>query len=274
MEKRLQKFEDLLLAIANKEQVSDNGGAPSVRFVAQPAAIGPGGRSAAQEAFTSVIPSLDGLQQRQSRTQRVEPVPDQLPVTQDDTVDGMGSIIFADESSSGFFGPSSNSSFFSNIAKALVSGTGTMSEGRDFSRDLAGKVSRPSSPPPQSRGDRSPVNPYKLPSRAEILRLIDIFFSFTGQFFPYLSKCHIKQMVQDLDLVRLSGTRKSWLCLLNAVLAMGTSLDGGSGRQVRSREAESDIFFQRALILSPWTISNTANLETRRKLYIPFIFCI
>jgi hypothetical protein len=271
MEKRLQKFEDLLLAIANKEQISGGAG---VRFAALPATSGSGGGPAAQEVSTSIMPTFDSFQQRQSRTQRGEPVPDLLPVTQDDTVDGMGSIIFADESSSGFFGPSSNSSFFSKIARALVSGTGKMSEGRDFSRDLAGKMSRPPSPPPQSKGDQSPVNPYKLPSRSEMLRLIDIFFSFTGQFFPYLSKPYISQMVRDLDLVKLSSTRKSWLCLLNAVLAMSTSLDRGSGRQLKSTEEESDIFFQRALILSPWTISNTANLETRRQLYILLVVYI
>jgi hypothetical protein len=274
MEKRMQKFEDLLRVIANKEQVSDNGDGPSVRFAAQPAASSPSRGSAAQDASISAMSRLDGFQQRQPRTQWGESGSGLLSVTQDDTVDGMGSIIFADESSSGFFGPSSNSSFFSNIARALVSGTGTMSDGRDFSRDLAGRMSRPPSPPPQRRGDRSPVNPYKLPSRTEMLRLIDVFFCFTGQFFPYLSKCHITQMVKDLDLVRLSGTRRSWLCLLNAILAMSTSLlGGGSGHQVKSREVESDIFFQRALILSPWTISNTANLEACRQLYTPFIAC-
>jgi Fungal Zn(2)-Cys(6) binuclear cluster domain len=269
MEKRLQKFEDLLLSIASKQPGNDNIAA-TVRFAAQPDASSSGAASVAQDSSTLAFSSLNGFQQGQSRTQRDEPSSNLWSATQEDTVDGMGSIIFADERSSGFFGPSSNSSFFSNIARALASATNTMPESKDFSRDLAGNMSRPASPPLQSRVDTSHVNPYKLPSRTEILRLIEIFFSFTGQFFPYLSKRDITESVEELDLLRFSGVRKSWLCLLNAVLAMGTSLDSESGRQVKSREAESDVFFQRALILSPWTISNTANLETREHATFPF----
>lgn len=258
MENRLHKFEELLLSIATKVQNSDN--VPT----AMPSASQLNGSNfsggpAAQDNSTFPYSNLNGFQQEQARTQREEPM---SGVTQEDTVDGMGSIIFADESSSGFFGPSSNSAFFSNIAVALTSRTGTMPEGKEFSRDLAANMSRPPSPPLQSRPDPTSVNPYKLPSRTEILRLIEIFFSFTGQFFPYISKSNLTHSVNELDLVRFAGVRKSWLCLLNAVMAMATSLDGESGRHVKSRESESDVFFQRALILSPWTISNTANLET------------
>lgn len=308
MEKRLQRVEDLLLAIVEGQHdrqnfasvvpstahpdiangrtpipessmlnISNSNGfqqdqsrtrrenenpTTNVRFSTHPDPRHSDGRFTVQNRSTLSCFSSNVFHQGRARAQGDEPISNLLPLTQDDTVDGMGSIIFAGESSSGFFGPSSNSSFFSNIARALVAGTGTMPEGKDFSRDLAGNMSRPPSPPLQSRADPSPVNPYKLPPRPEILRLIEIFFSFTGRFFPYISRNNLTQMVEELDMVRFSGIRKSWLCLLNAVLAMGTSLDRDSERQVKFREEESDVFFQRALILSPWTISNTANLET------------
>lgn len=282
MEKRLQKFEDLLLSIANKQhqqQGQGQGGgsddtssimAPSSRpqFASQHDANngyndGPTTHDSSSSSLSNLNMEFQQMQAQSRTAQRDGPPMYKLwPVVQEDTVDGMGSIIFADESSSGFFGPSSNSAFFSKIAKVLASGTVTMPEGKDFTRDLAGKLSRPPSPPPQTRADPSPVNPYKLPSRMDIFRLIEIFFSFTGQFFPYISKSSLTQLVEELDMPQFGGVRKSGLCLLNAVLAMGTSLDSESGRQAKFREAESDIFFQRALILSPWTISNTANLET------------
>ena len=179
------------------------------------------------------------------------------------TVDGMSSITFANESSSGYFGPSSNSAFIGYVARALASGAETLSDGRNSSRDLTSNMSRPASPPlPANRKGPEPINPYRLPPRAEILRLVDKFFSFTGHFFPYISKTSVLQMVDEVEITMFSGVRKSWVCLLNAILAIGTSLDVDSTRQTKFQEAESDVFFQRALALSPLTPSNTDNLET------------
>ena len=177
----------------------------------------------------------------------------------EDTVDGMGTITFADEPSSGYFGPSSNPAFFDHIARALASVKGT-----DQQRIEGAVVSRPVSPPiPTSRPKGKTPNPHILPPRGEILRLIELFFSTTGQFFPYIHKKAVVDMVEEMDMVNLVGARKSWLGLLNALLAIGSSLDDSQHRQIKFRESESDVFLRRALELSPWTIlSNTANLET------------
>lgn len=282
MEKRMQRFEELLLGIARNQQQSDQNNNTNTH-------INNAGTVPPQVQPDSGFVEAPSLQQDTSFTQAILPNPvdfqeshEQSTTTQhgngngrtmsklwpvaaqEDTVDGMGSIIFADESSSGFFGPSSNSSFFGRLARVLALGTGTMipPEGRASTRDLAGALSRPPSPPQQNKGSSRSVNPYKLPSRPEVARLIDIFFSYTGQFFPYISKTALTQMVEELELTSFSRVRKSGLCLLNAVFAMGTSLDRESGRHPKTREIESDVFFQRALTLSPWTISNTANLET------------
>ena len=185
------------------------------------------------------------------------------PAMHESTVDGMSSATFANESSSGYFGPSSNSAFIGHVARALASGAGTFSAGRDSSRDLTSNMSRPASPPlPSNRKDPDQVNPYRLPTRAEIVRLVDKFFSITGQFFPYISKTSVLQVVDDVEITMFSGVRKSWLCLLNAILAIGTSLDVDNARQRKFREAESDVFFQRALALSHMAPSSTDNLET------------
>lgn len=186
-----------------------------------------------------------------------------LPMSEEDTVDGMGIITFADETTSGHFGPSSNSAFFGHITRILASGTASSSRGRENPRYLAANLSRPPSPQlPSNRRMTEPTNPYILPPREEILELVEVFFSLSGIFFPFIHKRKIIGMIEELDVVRFTGVRKSWLCLLNAILAIGTSLKSEKGKPPRFREAESDVFFQRALILSPWTISNTANLET------------
>lgn len=263
IERRFSRFEDLLLALANKQQGGNDTSANTVRFAVPLDATVSNETTSIQINSTSVPAHSSGLQSDQSSTQQNEPMSRLWPVTmQEDTVDGMGSIIFADESNSGFFGPSSNSSFVNKVAKALASRSSPVRGARDFSRDLGGRLSRPASPPLQSKGSANSVNPYILPPRTEIFRLIEVFFSFTGRFFPYISRSMLTQTVGEVDLNRLSGVRKSTLCLLNAILAMGTSLDETRGRGAKQRDVTSDVFFQRALVLSPWTISNTANLET------------
>ena len=185
--------------------------------------------------------------------------------SQEDTVDGMGSITFADEVTSGYFGPSSNSTFFSYIVKALASNRGQPTQREETDQDLATSLSRPASPPlPLARPKLKVMNPCRLPPHNEMLRLVDLFFATTGKFFPYIHRKAVIDMIEELDISRSSGVRRSWLSLLNALLAIGTSLDCDGGRSFKHREHDSDTFFQRALTLSPWSISNTANLETRK----------
>lgn len=254
IETRLHLVEDLLRAVIGNQQAN-----PSQAQSSATQAVAP-----APQSGQSGLSSANGAHSEPYDPQRMTYIASGGIVSQEDTVDGMVSITFADESSSGYFGPTSNSCFFKYIARALASGTSTVVVGRESPRDLAANLSRPPSPPVFSnRTSAKPVNPYVLPRRTEILRLLDIFFSITGMFFPYIHKNSVTQMIDELDLVKFNGVRKSSLCLLNALLAIGTSLDGEK-RANKFREAESDVFFQRALVLSPGTISNTTNLEARQ----------
>jgi hypothetical protein len=186
---------------------------------------------------------------------------------EEDTVDGMGTITFADESTCGYFGPSSNSAFFGHIAHALASGTGASLQkdqcGRNDGHDNR-TFSRPTSPPrmTSTRRKKSSADPYVLPSHAEVSHLVEIFFLNTGMFFPFIHKKNIVDTLAQLDFFNLTGIRSSWLCLLNMILALATSLNSGNDLEIRFREAEADVFFQRAVELSPETFSNTTNLET------------
>lgn len=183
----------------------------------------------------------------------------------DDTVDGMGVITFADEEKSGYFGPSSNSAFFSHIARALEANNNSAMHRDGIRRDINTSLSRPASPPLLARPVvHDKVNPYILPSQQETSRLIEIFFSVTGFFFPYIHRKTVLDMIEDLDDSGQRSVPKSRICLINALLAIGTSLDDNKNRPLRLREVESDVFFQRALSLSPWTMSNSMNLESRK----------
>ena len=216
---RLQMVEVLLRSIAagkhgntNQTQASLSGEIREIR--------------SAQRSAESELHVTDGAHTEQPRIRPEESMANGCPTSQADTVDGMGIITFADESTtSGHFGPSSNSSFFGHVARALAAGTETMAKemesSRDLSRDLAASVSRPASPPLLStRPSTKTINPFVLPSRTEIRRLVGSFFSTTGMFFPYIHKTKVLEMIEELDVVKFTGVRKSWLCLLNAILAI------------------------------------------------------
>lgn len=252
MENRLQLVEGLLRAVINGQQTNADTQAPPL--TSQEAA------SVGQESQCD--PSQrNGISLQQSQVQLINNYSTANHASHEDTVDGMGIITFADESKSGHFGPSSNSAFFSHIAKALA--TDAFPQSRESSRGISGSISRPPSPPlPGIRSGSKMVNPYILPPRSEIMHSVNVFFSITGNFFPYIHQGSMHQMIDELDMTRSTGVRRSSLCLLNALLAIGTSLDVKRHEIAKSREAESDIFFQRALALSPWNIANTTNLET------------
>ncbi|OQU98968.1 Fungal specific transcription factor domain-containing protein [Cladophialophora immunda] len=191
----------------------------------------------------------------------------------EDTVDGMGVITFADESDSGHFGLSSNSAFFGHITRLLESTMTTATQRNAPSQALTTNLSRPASPPapPRRQVEKRP-NPYILPAREDILKMIESFFSVTGMFFPFIHKRSVINTLEELDINNFRGVRKSWLCLLNAIMAIGLSLGDGQGISRKHRELESDVYFQRALILSPWTLSNTTNLETVQALVVMTVY--
>ena len=185
----------------------------------------------------------------------------------EDTVDGMGTITFAGEAVSHFFGLSSNSAFVARIMRALKSEHRSVNNPLEkqpaSGGDLSATLSRPASPPlPSDRQSPKTLNPYLLPPHAEILLLVNSFFDTTGHFFPYIDKNAMIESIEELNSNDVLTVRQSWLCLLNAIMACGTSLTLTVSRDIKADEVRSNVFFERAMAISPWFMSNTANLET------------
>ncbi|GAB1193513.1 hypothetical protein APSETT444_002734 [Aspergillus pseudonomiae] len=124
-------------------------------------------------------------------------------------------------------------------------------------------ASRPPSPPGQPDGvgfDRSSKNVFTLPATSETKKLITQYFTDTGLLFPYI---HPETFLETYDAMLHDNTkvRRTWLGLLNMVLAMAviTTTPGGSPANVRI--AESDIFYQRSLSLCGKEILRGTTLE-------------
>lgn len=205
------------------------------------------------------------------------PVPD-LTGTED-SVDAMGAVTFADEEDSGFFGlinlksyensaianhfwpgPSSNIAFLRHLSRAVVQQGYLLSPGAAEGGFV--NASRPPSPPHQSpHGQRSKVNIFALPPQSETLALIQRYFSETGLLFPYIYPPTFLETYHQMTRENFTKVRRTWLGLLNMVLAMATITAMPGGARADARISESDVFYQRGLGLCGSEILRGTTLE-------------
>ncbi|KAJ5830443.1 putative transcriptional regulatory protein [Penicillium chrysogenum] len=192
----------------------------------------------------------------------------------DDPTDGMGHFVIAHEEHRAYFGPSSNIAFASELSrtlKRLSRSRGEFSPGskqttlRDFH---IARVSRPSSPMSQSatwapnnhQQDAATSSIFYLPPDQETSVLIDQYFGNTGLLFPYIHEDTFRESYAQLR-QNSAGTRRTWLGVLNMVLAMATHTTTLPMGKVDKRQAQSEAFYARADGLCSQHVMNGASLE-------------
>jgi len=195
-----------------------------------------------------------------------------------DPTDGMGAIVFTDEEDSGFFGPSSNIAFTRHISRAVarVSHISHVwsTPGTQDSMALEGglmSVSRPPSPTHGRLGARrgprqDPGFLYDLPADEETMVLVRQYFADTGLLFPYIHEESFLDTYEEMKRTNFSKIRRTWLGLLNMVLAMSTSTAVNSNLSAEKRAEISDVFYQRALGLCDKQIMRGTSLEVVQSL--------
>lgn len=126
-------------------------------------------------------------------------------------------------------------------------------------------VSRPLSPVPsrQHISTRIPnsTQPFDLPRESDTLHMIQAYFRTTGVLFPYIDEEAFLKTYQQLTTTNIRNIRKSWLGLLNMVLAMSTNASHDEELTATERAVTSDIFFRRALALCDKEIRYGTSLE-------------
>ncbi|KAL6249362.1 hypothetical protein RBB50_003215 [Rhinocladiella similis] len=176
--------------------------------------------------------------------------------TSEDAIDGMGAIKFTDEEDCGYFGPSSNVAFVRHISLALAkaSGQSQVIQTRTDSLPAANewtRVTRPhyvhgeTSESTLVRSQRS-VNIYALPAEDYTWRLIKEYFQKTGQLLPFIHEESFCETYFQLKRTNFTMARRTWLGLLNMILAMATTLTVDGYPSSEDRIAESDVYYQRA----------------------------
>ena len=131
----------------------------------------------------------------------------------------------------------------------------------------AHEISRPPSPPNSaSKNHRvasqaEPVDCYALPSERKIIHLVNSFFSSTGLLFPYIYKKHVLDGLVGMKNTQLYEVRRSWLCLLNTIMAFATCVTSAPQDRKADSVAQADVFLQRAIKLLPNIALKAGNLE-------------
>jgi hypothetical protein len=105
------------------------------------------------------------------------------------------------------------------------------------------------------------VNIFALPSQSETLALIQRYFTDTGLLFPYIYPPVFLETYHQMVGENSTKVRKTWLGLLNMVLAISTITAVPGGARADSRIAESDVFYQRGLGLCGSELLRGTTLE-------------
>lgn len=124
-------------------------------------------------------------------------------------------------------------------------------------------ISRAPSPGPNGyrRPPEPTVNPFDMPPPERTLGLVRQYFSNTNLLFPYIHRESFLATYHELAASNFSRVRRSWLGLLNMIIAMSISASDVEEMDARQRRAESVVFFHRAMALCEKQIRLGASLE-------------
>lgn len=125
--------------------------------------------------------------------------------------------------------------------------------------------SRPPSTAPASGAENSTpntaVNIYALPSEERTWSLIQQYFYKTGQLLPFIHEPSFCETYFQMKKEKFSKVRRTWLGLLNIVLAISASLSTKGDMPGEKRMQESDVYYQRANGLCDRDSRRNASLE-------------
>ena len=105
------------------------------------------------------------------------------------------------------------------------------------------------------------VDIYALPLHEEAVQLLNQYFRGTGLVFPYLDEEAFLAAYAEARLSGFRTTRKTWLGLLNMVLALATTTSLRSDIVAETRFERSDVYYQRAVGLCEKQMMRGTSLE-------------
>ncbi|KXJ90070.1 fungal-specific transcription factor domain-domain-containing protein [Microdochium bolleyi] len=174
----------------------------------------------------------------------------------DDHTDGMA-ISFVDEKDQGFFGPSANISFMRIILRSMLAA----STGPGFGSGSGMINMKPLNSRTVSSQAATSTGLAGLPPEDITERLLIEYFSNTGILFPYIHEPTFMDTYRQARQSGFAGVRRTWLALLNIVLAMATRADA-TRPDTSFAAADAELFFKRARSLCGTHMLRGTTLET------------
>ncbi|QPC78149.1 hypothetical protein HYE68_008901 [Fusarium pseudograminearum] len=187
--------------------------------------------------------------------------------TNQDNTDGMA-VSFVDEQDCGFFGPSSNIALMRHIRKVIdlnrpqTGQPSSLTPASEFSVYEGGLVSSSSTLPQTSQDSSKTLGVNLLPPDEVMKCLISAYFANTGLLFPFI---HQQEFLDTYQRFQASGfrtdVRRTWLGLLNMILAMATCTSCWEDTGSETHFEESDVFYRRAQELCQTQMFRGTTLE-------------
>ena len=276
----------------------------SLECVYEIPSVAPAGMIVQKDAFCDISSRLDSIERRMSKydaqvgivedEEALEPlkkkprlenaVVDAMRLDNDqhetdtseeeDGTDGMG-ISFVNEEDCGFFGPSSNIALMRHVLSAMGRRSSGIEQTMHSSSppNLIRSQLRPDRPARQQQQPREQNAGATLPLAQESEALLQQYFSNTGLLFPYIHKQSFMETYEQLKDPRARHkVRKTWLGLLNLMMAMATYALGRKSDESSSFSSQSDQFFDRAQSLCKEQVLRGTTLETG-KCYQTLLLC-
>jgi hypothetical protein len=106
------------------------------------------------------------------------------------------------------------------------------------------------------------VDPYILPPNARLSAMLDLFFTDINSNWGYLYEPAFRDTFSHAKDTGFKHVRRSWLGLLNVILAMATRRQNVDTESEDGIRDASSMYFSRALVLITRTIFQGPNLET------------
>lgn len=119
------------------------------------------------------------------------------------------------------------------------------------------------------------VDLYALPSEERTWSFIQQYFLKTGQLLPFIHEPSFCKTYLQMKNERFRAVRRTWLGLLNIILAIATSLWAKDDIPIDKRIQESDVYYQRANGSCDRDSKRNASLEMgmrRRHAAVSFCF--
>ncbi|KAG0130672.1 fungal-specific transcription factor domain-containing protein [Tuber indicum] len=192
---------------------------------------------------------------------------------QDTVLDGMGALNLGDEEDYGYFGPSSNIAFIGHVTRALATSVSvTTTFTKEFRRtdptlDSSSRFIPPrNSPAPSTGGEldirAGNVNIYVLPPQKRVLHYVTLYFQNTNILFPYLHQPSFLETYEEALRDGFSKVRRTWLALLNLVMAMGSRASTETDISAEEKYKTAEVFYQRGFGLCDGHFLRLASLDS------------